>query len=47
MATTQRRSRSRVNPFAIVLGGFLLLLALAAIYLGLSEPLHLWPHERI
>jgi hypothetical protein len=46
MADTPRKSRSRVNPFAIVIGGFLMLVALAAIYLGLADPLHLWPYER-
>ncbi len=43
MGATKRR---RVNPFAIIIGGFLLLVALAAVYFGLAEPLHLWPHHQ-
>jgi hypothetical protein len=43
MSATKRR---RVNPFAITLGGLLLLIALAAVYIGLADPLHLWPYRR-
>ena len=42
MSASKRR---RVNPFAIVIGGLLLLIALAAVYFGLAEPLQLWPHQ--
>jgi hypothetical protein len=45
MSASQPRSRRRVNPFAIIIGGFLLLIALAAIYVGLANPLHLWPYQ--
>jgi hypothetical protein len=41
------RKRRRVNPFAITIGGLLMLVALAAVYFGLAEPLHLWPHQLV
>jgi hypothetical protein len=46
MTAGQQRSRRRVNPFAIIIGGALLLLAFAAIYIGLAQNLHLWPYGR-
>jgi hypothetical protein len=39
-------SRSRVSASAVVLGCALLLLAFAAIYVGVAEPLRLWPYGR-
>ena len=39
MAATPPKSRRRANPFAIVIGGLLLLIALSAIYVGLADPL--------
>lgn len=45
MSDTPSRPRRRVNPFTIMLGVPLLVLALAAVYLALAELLHLWPYD--
>jgi len=42
---TDTQRKPRLSAFSVVIGIFLLLLALAAIYFGLSEPLQLWPHQ--
>jgi hypothetical protein len=44
--TPQPRSRRGVNRFAIVIGGGLLLLALAAVYVGVASLVPLWPYEQ-
>jgi hypothetical protein len=40
------RSGPRVSASTVVLGCTLLLLAFAAIYVGVADPLRLWPYGR-
>jgi hypothetical protein len=39
-------SKARVSASVVVLGCVLLLLAFAAIYVGVADPLRLWPYSR-
>jgi hypothetical protein len=39
-------SRPRVSASLVLLGCTLLLLAFAAIYVGVADPLRLWPYRR-